>query len=188
MRKAMFMLAAVLCPGLHAADETAAPTVKTYDVYGSTANEIADDLNEKSPLVEHGRHLHGVTEWRVQTSYRWWTDGHQCTLTSFDATLKVEMTLPHWNSPRHPSPTLRQQWERYSAALRKHEDGHAEVGEDARRQILARANALGPMPDCHVLVQKINDLVTEVIDAHRQMDIDYDAKTDHGLLQGAHFP
>jgi predicted secreted Zn-dependent protease len=182
----MFIAMATFCLRSHAAD--AALTVNTYDVRGSTVNEIASDLNRNSPLVVQGRRMQGRTEWNIQTSYHWRTDGHSCVLDQFDATLKVEMILPHWIPPRRPSPQLLQQWERYIAALRKHEDGHLEIGEDAQQEMLVRAKSLGPAPDCDLLAQRIDDLVAAVIDAHHKLELEYDDKTNHGETQGAHFP
>jgi predicted secreted Zn-dependent protease len=182
------MAAAMFCSGVHATDPAGPLTVRTYDVHGATADEIAQDLYEKSPLIEQGRHMQGRTEWKIHTSYQWQTDGHRCVLDTFDATLNVEMILPHWVQPRHPSPALVQQWNRYIAALRTHEDGHAEVGEDAQRDMVARARSLGPTSSCEELVKEINDVVAGVIEAHHQFEVDYDSKTHHGETQGAHFP
>jgi predicted secreted Zn-dependent protease len=188
MRKAILAAAVMFCSGLHAADIAEDTSVHTYDVYGSTVKEIADDLYQKSPLIEQGRHMQGFTEWKIQTLYNWQTDGHRCLLEKFDASLKVEMTLPNWVPPKHPAPQLVQQWERYIAALRKHEAGHAEVGEDAQQDLLARARSLGPVPSCEILTKQVNDLVAAVIDAHHKLEIDYDFRTNHGETQGAHFP
>lgn len=188
LRKAMFMAVALACSGLHAADMTGPLTVNTYDVHGTTVNEIASDLDRNSPIVQDGRRLQGSTEWKIQTSYRWRIEGSRCVLDRFDATLKVEMILPHWVQPRRPPAQLLQQWSRYSAALRKHEDGHFEIGEDAQQEMLARAKSLGSAADCDILAQEIDDLVAAVIDAHHKLELDYDTKTHHGETQGAHFP
>ncbi|WP_281850823.1 DUF922 domain-containing protein [Dyella sp. GSA-30] len=188
MRKAMFMAAAIFCSGLHATDATEPLTIHTYDVHGSTVNEIARDLDRNSPLILQGRRMQGVTEWKIQTAYRWRIDGSRCVLEQFDATLKVDMTLPHWVQPKRPSPQLVQQWERYIAALRTHENGHFEIGEDAQQEMLARAKSLGPAADCQILAQQINDLIAAVIDAHHRLELEYDDKTNHGETQGAHFP
>ena len=169
--------------------DTAAPlTIHTYDVHGSTVNEIVSDLDRNSPVVQQGRRMQGNTEWRIQTSYHWRIDENRCVLEQFNATLKVDMTLPHWVQPKRSSPQLVQQWERYSAALRKHENGHLEIGEDAQQEMLTRAKSLGSAADCQILAQQIDDLVAAVIDAHHKLEVDYDDKTNHGETQGAHFP
>lgn len=188
MRKAMFMAVAIFCSSLHATDTAVPLTVTTYDVHGETANEIADDLNRNSPLVQQGRRMQGKTEWKIQTSYHWRIDGSRCVLDQFNAILRVEMILPHWVQPRRPSPQLVRQWDRYIAALRKHEDGHFEIGEDAQQEMLTRARSLGSAADCQILAQQIDDLVAAVIDAHHQLEVEYDDKTNHGETQGAHFP
>lgn len=182
------MAATIACSSLHATDTASSLTVNTYDVYGETVRDIQSDLDKKSPLVDQGRRLQGKTEWRIQTSYKWRIEDDRCVLDQFDATLKVDMTLPHWVQPRHPSPQLQQQWQRYSAALRKHEEGHREIGEDAQQAMLAQARSLGSAGDCDLLAQQINDLVATVIDAHHKLELEYDAKTNHGETQGAHFP
>lgn len=173
--------------GPHAEDATGSLTVTTYDVHGATADAIADDMKRSGPL-DHGHRVDGYTRWRIDTSYDWRFDPRQCKLTRFDATLSIGMTLPHWIPTGHPPTKLQRRWERFSAALRTHEDGHAAIGRDARQQIVDRARALGPEADCKALVQHINDLVADVIKSHRQMDADYDARTNHGESQGAVFP
>lgn len=185
----MFMAVTIFCSGLQATTDATEPlTIHTYDVHGSTVNEIASDLNRNSPLILQGRRMQGVTEWKIQTSYRWRIDENRCVLDQFDATLKVEMTLPHWVQPKRPSPQLVQQWERYIAALRTHENGHFEIGEDAQQEMSTRAKSLGPAADCQILAQQINDLIAAVVDAHHRLEVEYDDKTNHGETQGAHFP
>ncbi|HEU4670109.1 MAG TPA: DUF922 domain-containing protein [Dyella sp.] len=187
LRKVAFMVLMACCTGAHAEDAAGSLTVTTYDVHGATADAIADDMARSGPL-DHGHRVDGYTRWRIQTSYAWRFDPRECRLTRFDATLGIAMTLPQWVPTGHPSASLRRRWERFSAALRTHEDGHAAIGRDARQQILDRARALGPESDCKALVQRVDDLVADVMKSHRQMDVDYDARTNHGETQGAVFP
>ncbi len=187
LRRVAFMGLMAFCAGTHAENAAGALTVTTYDVHGATAEAIADGMKRNGPL-DHGHRVDGYTLWRIATSYGWRFDSRQCALTRFDATLTVEMTLPRWVPSGHPPAALQQRWERFSAALRTHEDGHAAIGRDARKQILERARALAPAADCKALVQHIDDLVDEVMKSHRQMDADYDDRTNHGQSQGAVFP
>ncbi|WP_192813472.1 DUF922 domain-containing protein [Dyella japonica] len=190
MHRAIFVAMAVFCSGLYAADAPGPVTFNTYtyDVHGGTVFDIENELHDKSPLVVHGRHMHGKTHWEIHYHYHWKMDGDQCVLDEFDATLNVDTFLPQWVRPQHPNPMLAHDWDRYIAALRMHERGHAEVGEDAREVLVTRAKAMGPAPTCDVIKKQVIDLVAEVVDAHRKVDAMYDDKTDHGRTQGAHFP
>jgi predicted secreted Zn-dependent protease len=138
-----------------------------YDVSGSSAQEIRDNLNKS----HSNGGLDGHTGWNVS----WGSRGADCTL---DTRLRVR--LPRWLPPADADPALILHWNTYAGSLARHEQGHVQLA----RQGFAKMQQTLQGSTCAEADAKLNAVLNEM----RQADQRYDAETNHGVTQGAKFP
>jgi len=103
------------------------------------------------------------------------------------AAFNVEFIYPRWVAPPSPSAVLVLQWNAYVAALQTHESAHELKAIDATNDAYAAINALGVVScgDFNAAAQAAIDATTA---RAKQADVSYEATTNHGATQGAHFP
>lgn len=154
-----------------------------YEVTGNASIPLLQLLNAASPIRENGRAFHGYTKWFVNWRYRWneGADG-SCRIFSVATQVDGHMTLPRLvGGPAE----LRQRFDTYLTALRKHEMGHYEIARQAGSEIDARILALPTLRNCAALESAANELGRRVLDQHLAREKQYDATTGHGKTQGA---
>lgn len=185
---------AFVCPGAclvgFLADPVSAPAQNTvvwstnyYVVTGATLDEIRQSIQRARPWRHQNDHV-GWTEWWVRA--RWSTapfhGAHRP--SGFTTLTTIRITLPRWHPPKDVAEEIRDEWERYLAALLEHEAGHGRMATAAAAEMHRRVRALGPLPDGHALSQQVDRLVEEVLSEYRERDREYDRLTGHGRTQG----
>jgi predicted secreted Zn-dependent protease len=154
-----------------------------YTVNAAPNRTLLSDINEASPIHEYGHTFHGHTHWNVSWHF-WWheTPGGACRITEVktEATAKIQL-------PRLVNANTQQQaqFDKYIAALRVHELGHADNGKQAANEIDRGIMALPEMPSCTTLSTTANALGRRILREHNDQDLQYDAATGHGKTQGA---
>lgn len=161
------------------------PAITWYDVQGSTLHEVGEWMDRHGPAGADGRRFHGYTEWAVRWRYRYRPGRTGCAVTALETDLTVTMQLPRWLSRADASPAAIREWDRYSAALRAHEDGHAEIGASAAEAIRQSLSALRSASSCEALAKELDDRGMAIIEEHQAREREYDASTRHGATQGA---
>lgn len=165
-----------------------AEQTKTYEISGGSVKQLRESLNRERPLGRDGVPHDAVTVWDIQWRYRYRQSPLGCTLTSFDVSLEIVMTVPKWVNEADAPPSLVEQWRNYYAALLVHEDGHKGVAAAAAAAIRRVPDAISPQSSCAELARMIDESAKGVLDECRQKQREYDAQTDHGRTQGARFP
>jgi predicted secreted Zn-dependent protease len=84
--------------------------------------------------------------------------------------------------------SVAQKWQRYSAALRTHEDGHYAHGVEAAAEIQSLGQSLRAQNDCSAMAKDFDDQAASIIEKYRAADAAYDAETRRGRTQGTRFP
>jgi len=148
-----------------------------YDVSGDSTAEIRRAINAGRGDT---RHYDASTTWHFK--WRWAVDRNSgtCDLASTKLTYNAEVRLPRLADPERLASSLRAQWARYYAALRRHEAGHASYPYAHRGEILAAIQG----SDC----AHASEAAKAVLARFTAHDIAYDAETRHGATQGATFP
>lgn len=182
--KGALLLAVLYVPGVHAAPD-AGLAVEYYDVQGTTLAQLRASLSALGPVDEDGERHHGQVNWNLQWRYNYSTDRGGCRLTGFTVQRSTTMQLPRWVDVDRVSPALRSDWERYSRALRLHEDGHVETGALAAAEIERRTAAVKRSPTCAALTATLDEIGKAVIQEFKARDVEYDATTGHGATQDA---
>lgn len=181
----------VLClmPAAVAAEPAVKRDVVHYDVIGSTPLEIRAVLARIGPLnIDGKQRFDAVTRWRVRWNYRYRDTAQGCTIASVSVNVDVTITMPRLKADASTSPTLARAFAVYTEKLLLHENGHADIGIEAAKQIETGIRQLGPLPSCDALGQAANALGNALIREANRKDLEYDARTQHGRTQGARFP
>ncbi|MEZ0472981.1 DUF922 domain-containing Zn-dependent protease [Luteimonas salinilitoris] len=161
--------------------------VEFYEVRGNNARDLRKELGDHGPVGDDGSRHHGYTKWHVDWTFQLIPSGKLCAIGSVETKLEVTMTLPKWNKPEGLLEDLTREWERYSTALRLHEDGHYNIAVSAAQEIERRLSGLTGTAGCKTLAEDINSKARAVIEEFRAKDLGYDVATEHGATQGARF-
>jgi predicted secreted Zn-dependent protease len=154
-------------------------TMHLYAVGGASTAQIAARLAANAPASPDGCRCFAYTAW----SYRWSWPGYgsaACDLARAVVTIRVDVHFPRWTHPAAAPAAVAAAWSRFARALAVHESGHASYAR-ARLPFIVRAikGATCRTADAAARAQ------LQVIRRH---DVAYDARTNHGETQGAHFP
>lgn len=163
-------------------------TIVYYDITGNSAHALRRQLNAKGPLDVSGKRFDAYTRWRVQWHDRYRPTASGCEFTSVTVSVEGTIIMPRWADESDAPQALEQDWNRYVAALHRHEQGHYVHGLDAAREIGALGQSFHAAGDCPAFVADFNRQASAIIKRYAAMDETYDRDTDHGKTQGAVFP
>lgn len=157
---------------------------RLYRIGGLTADDVRDQIRQLGPASAGGRFA-ARTAWTVRWSYRLASRPDACSIVSVDATVDVVFTMPHWDPAEPTAPGLRDQWNRFYAALQTHEGGHRDLAVQAAGDVLQVIRSLPAASSCDALRDAANAAGEEVLAGYRQREAEYDDATNHGETQGA---
>jgi predicted secreted Zn-dependent protease len=160
-----------------------AATEQYYDIDGSSAGALRDQINRLGPKDESGKSRDAVTVWSVEWSYTATSRPDGCVLRDVKVTLDVATTLPRWKPPAGATPAVVRSWQTYLKAVRLHEAGHRAIAERNARDVMA---ALTPLrgPNCDLLSDQATRTAEQIVADGRARNRAYDVETKHGQTQG----
>lgn len=158
-----------------------------YPVRGANPQEIRADMNRARQDNDNGPH-DGSTRWDIKWNYRYNVRDNLYVISSFKINTQITIRLPQWTPPRDADPGLVKQWNNYLRALLQHEYGHVGHGTQAAKEIGDRVKALESFKARPEVQSTLEGISSSAIGKYKRADEDYDAKTNHGIKQGAHFP
>lgn len=156
-----------------------------YDIEGQTMADLFKQMSKLGPAeMGDGTKGFGLTEWRVQWRVQFsFNPDKVCTQFKARVTGAVKFTMPRWTGYAEASPELKKEWDGMYEKLQIHEDGHAQNGVSALKEVLQ----LNPKPlssvTCESIQQDYSTKVSLIIQKYNQKDIDYDLRTQHGKNQ-----
>jgi predicted secreted Zn-dependent protease len=145
-----------------------------YTIYGSTAEELRQSLNESGPGG-----YDAYTGWYVNWSWPGY-GGDQCQLTLAALEWDLYVTFPSWSPPWDASQELIDEWTQYVNLLAAHETVHVNNFLHNYSSILTAIQRA----TCTTAEERARDAVTVL----QRLDDAFDEKTNHGATQGAVFP
>lgn len=157
-----------------------------YDVRGTTAEEIHAEMRRRGPRGDD-RVYFGRTAWDARWELTYAERSGSCRMRRADVWINVEQTLPRWQPEGRAKAALAQQWDAFLHALRRHEDGHEALAEQAGYEILRQINNL-EAATCVVLKQKAHALARAALRRGLEANKRYDARTRHGRTEGVRWP
>jgi len=152
--------------------------VEYYDVSGATFEDVSREMKVK-----------GVDGWAGST----WTnvkydftvrrDGDGCRIDSVNAMFDAKVRLPRWTDRAAAPEASRQAWDAWFPTLRRHEDGHVQIGHEAAARVERVVWDTPPAPVCADVIARARKRAAAVLVDLRRQQEDYDLRTDHGRKQ-----
>jgi predicted secreted Zn-dependent protease len=154
-----------------------------YDIDGSSAGALRDQIQRLGPKDETGQSRDALTVWNLEWSYGTAQQGDSCALRDVKVTLDVAVTLPRWKPPSTATPRLIDSWRSYLQHVRQHEAGHRLIAERNARELMT---ALGAMRGaaCNKLATDASRAAEGIVAEGRSRNRAYDVETKHGQTQG----
>ena len=157
--------------------------VEFYDIGGTSVGALWQNIGARGPRMNAGAWA-GHARWDVHWTYEWREVPEGCQIENASTELAVTYTLPRWLDRDTADAGLAEKWDRFSMALRQHEEGHGANGRRAALRINATLRGLQPRDTCEALIAAADDTARRIIDEEAVNDRLYDATTNHGLMQG----
>src|SRR6266699_306134 len=154
-----------------------------YDIDGSSAGALRNQISRLGPKDESGKSQDALTVWSIEWVYGTAQRGHSCVLRDVKVTLNVSVTLPRWKPPAMATAQLLKTWQAYLKAVRLHEAGHRTIAERNAREVMA---ALTPLrgANCDKLSDEATRAAERIVADGRARNRAYDIQTNHGQTQG----
>lgn len=158
-------------------------TIQYYEIGGRSVPTLWHNISLRGPRSAETPFA-GHAKWDVRWTYDWRATPAGCEVEAADTSLSIVYTLPRWSGRDQADIDLRDKWDRFSLALRAHEEGHGANGRRAAERIRAGLRALATQPTCDALAEAAGAIAHRVISEEAENDRLYDQRTVHGLKQG----
>jgi len=155
-----------------------------YAVTGTSLAELRRSLDQSRPRRGTGPH-DGLTVWDINWKIGTHQRGGQSRVSSFATQTKITLTLPQWTAPTNTAPDVLKAWQKYSAALQAHEQGHVQLVRVTLTELHAQVRTVSAGSDAQALRQQVEDLARSIVSAGDARHENYDRLTRHGETQGA---
>src|SRR5947209_3362742 len=162
---------------------TIAAREQYYDIDGSSAGALRDQIRRLGPKDETGTSHDALTVWSLEWGYATAQRGDSCALRDVKVTLHVSVTLPRWKPPPTATAELLKTWQAYLKAVRVHEAGHRTIAERNAREVMAALTALRGA-SCQRLSDEATRTAEQIVADGRARNRAYDVQTRHGQAQG----
>ena len=175
-------LAAFLAP-LALAACTAVPgsgvSVDYYNVRGTTARQIDDEIRRRGP---NSGHALAVARIRMipDVAYERSADG-TCSYRKARVGVNAAVTLPRFIDRNRAAPGLRQAIDNLDEYARFHEAVHVAIAEEYARRIGAQLSALPPAASCEALDRGAAALSKALLNEHDKAQKKFDADEQRRL-------
>lgn len=169
-----------------AAEVVQALEVKTYDVQYRADLSLRKAIRSASPIRHGGKTFHGFTRWHVNGQL-WWnnTPDGRCAIHKTFTRVTAVIT---WPALQGAPDDVRQTFDRYVTALRRHAMGHYQFALDAAHQIDRQIMALTPQATCTLLESTANGIGRRILDDAVREEVEYERRTRHGQTEGVTLP
>jgi len=148
-----------------------------YVVTGDTASQIRQSINQN-----RGMDYDAYTAWYVT-----WQFG-DCAGNGLVVTLDVTYDFPEWMPSTSDSSELVASWSKYTDALFCHEYGHTKHALDCANDVYTALAAIDAGGNCAEQQSEADAAFNGILATYNQLDVQYDADTNHGATMGAVFP
>jgi len=159
-----------------------------YGIAGQTADELREQMNIYGAEGANGKTYDADTGWNVKWRYRYRMIDEGCSIYAVETELYVDFRLPRWKNYSEGSSDLKHKWNVYMRSLRRHEDGHKEIGLSAAAEIEQSLIEMAPAATCDAMAEKANNSARRILAKYAEKEKAYDARTNFGETQGAVFP
>ena len=160
------------------------PTVRYYEVTGTTFAELLASMRENGPFVERtGRRHYGITETSFRQSFRRQPALGRCELLEATVELDLTMVLPDWSDRNGATPATERRWERLEADIVAHEERHADIARRYLAKLRAEVDRPVTASTCAALDAGLRARSQVIIDRHREAQLEFDRSVNSPKLR-----
>lgn len=191
MRNRIFFIVLLASLVMPAAVSAAVKTKISEEYYPFTADGLMRlHWKLKSNLItdDYGNKYVAKTDWNVAWQVHTLSSPEKCMVSDVIVDVSIKYTYPKWSDVAFAPRTDRLLWNKYISALRKHEEGHALIGQEAGEMIEKALLEVKTAPSCQKLEAIVRDKADTIHQEYIAKDTGYDQETDHGKNQGAILP
>jgi predicted secreted Zn-dependent protease len=191
MRNRIFsivLIAALAFPALALSAVKTKISEEYYPISADGLSRLHWKLKRNLITDNYGNKFVAKTDWDVSWQVHTLSNTEICMVSDVIVDVAIKYTYPKWSDIAFAPSSDRQLWNKFIDALRKHEEGHALIGQEAGKMIEKALIDLKTVTNCkelEVLVRNKADLIHQEYIAR---DAAYDGETDHGKSQGAILP
>ena len=153
-----------------------------YGIIASTAEELAEAMRRVGPEVS-GNRVPGATSQEVSFEYQVVRNGSDCRIRAVQVRLEMTTTLPQWINASAAPTELREQWEEFADAVRRHEEVHIEISLAGARDMLRKVSSVSPR-SCTELDRETRAQAGASVQRFATENARYDRDTVGGQRQG----
>jgi predicted secreted Zn-dependent protease len=153
-------------------------TIHYFDIRGATAAELQREVAAKGPEGRWGDELGHIT-YEVRTK----RVAGGCAIDSVRARSDATVRLPRWLNRGEGSAELQWWWDGWVRTVDLHERGHVRISFEAAQQIERSLGQMEPQPTCAALQAKAKGAADAIFRQENERQANYDADTQHGLVQ-----
>lgn len=157
---------------------------KFYEIEGNTLTEIKRVIGTQGPVDQYGIRRDAYTSWHIR--WEWPTsDSGQLLLKETKAYATIEIRIPALSADTVLNADDFAAWERYRAAIDRHEEQHAQFATRTRAKIQRKIREAARSGRAITAIQA-NAIGYRLLEQLRREDLRFDQKTDHGRTDGVH--
>ncbi len=129
-----------------------------YDIQGTTASELYDQMDRRGPLVGGSRAIAAAApeyDWLAKCICK----GSRCRLKITRFVLNETIILPRWTPPMGTSQRLVSSWSSFATMVKKHELTHRDIDVRVGRGLLRKFKLMKPASSCAKIERAYHKLV-----------------------------
>lgn len=166
----------------------AEPVVTTryeyYDIQGVSKDDVRHAMQRHGSRFTGGDH-DASTEWNIHWNCQPGEADGGYRVISYQVSMDIVYHMPRWSNEPNELFPLRHEWDAFAKALQNHEDGHARIARDCARQVEEDIKQVKTCRSASELQGVLNRTANMTISKCQLKEVEYDAKTNHGMAQGA---
>lgn len=155
---------------------------RPYLVTGCTPSEIWASIERNRPDDATGRAV-GLTSFELDFSYAMEPTTSNCSLKSITLTTRTIVQIPELATPEGLDPKVLTSWQKFTAGIKVHEQGHVDNYLRNARELQASLEALPAAKTCELLKSSIERVSKDNGIKGKNIDSAYDRSTNFGGTQ-----
>jgi len=156
-----------------------------YDIDGLTQDELRSQMKRNGTTWNDGKVYAALTCWDIRYHYDVNSTDGKFRLTGVRTDVDIVFHMPRLIPSAKTPNDLKTSWNEYLEHLQTHESGHRDLAIKIGEEIYQALSSLGNFANKSDLDRAAQAVVQARFEKLKQVQVDYDVETHHGVLQGA---
>ncbi len=132
----------------------------TFNVGGTSVEQIWQSIQKNGPRSNLGIGHAGYTTFDLESPVRFITKNGKCHISAAKFTMVSSIQLPKWIDNSKSPESVRIFWNALYSDVKRHEEDHVRIAEDAITELANSVKNLKPQRNCDVMNRKISRLAS----------------------------